>query len=141
MNGCQGFTVPVDYEIAKNILCSADKNNMGWTRLAMLLGCGALACYAGTQAEPLSGYAVDVWKSDKGLPQNTAAAITQSPDGFLWIGTQGGLARFDGLSFKILTRQNSPGLIDTEVRHLLAASDGRLSHPRDGAGLAEAGLD
>jgi len=92
----------------------------------MLLSCGALVSYAGTQAEPLRGYAVDVWKSDNGLPQNTAAAITQSADGFLWIGTQGGLARFDGSSFKILTRQSSPGLVDTEVRHLLAASDGSL---------------
>jgi signal transduction histidine kinase/ligand-binding sensor domain-containing protein/CheY-like chemotaxis protein len=92
----------------------------------MLLLCGALVSYAGKQADPLRGYAVDVWKSDNGLPQNTAAAITQSADGFLWIGTQSGLARFDGSSFKVLTRQSSPGLVDTEVRHLLAASDGEL---------------
>jgi ligand-binding sensor domain-containing protein len=92
----------------------------------MLLLGGALVSCAGKGAEPLRGYAVDVWKSDNGLPQNTAAAITQSADGFLWIGTQGGLARFDGSSFKILTRQSGPGLVDTEVRHLLAASDGSL---------------
>ncbi|MDR3701716.1 MAG: two-component regulator propeller domain-containing protein [Candidatus Sulfopaludibacter sp.] len=76
--------------------------------------------------EPIRGYTVDVWKSDHGLPQNTASSLAQSPDGFPWIGTQAGLARFNGSAFEVLTRQNSPGLIDSEVRHLLTTHDGSI---------------
>jgi len=101
-------------------------DSVGLSRWAVLLCLGALVCHARVPAEPLRGYAVDAWNSDKGLPQNTAAAIAQSADGFLWIGTQGGLARFDGSAFKVLTRQDTPGLIDSEVRHLLTTRDGSL---------------
>jgi signal transduction histidine kinase/ligand-binding sensor domain-containing protein/CheY-like chemotaxis protein len=93
--------------------------------LAALLGCGVAAC-AGARVEALRGFAVDVWKSDNGLPQNSATAIAQSADGFLWVGTQGGLARFDGSSFRILTREDNPGLIDSEIEHILAARDGSV---------------
>jgi signal transduction histidine kinase/ligand-binding sensor domain-containing protein/CheY-like chemotaxis protein len=96
-----------------------------WTKIAALLGCG-VAAYAGARVEALRGFAVDVWKSDNGLPQNSATAIAQSADGFLWIGTQGGLARFDGSSFRILTREDNPGLIDSEIGHILAARDGSV---------------
>jgi signal transduction histidine kinase/ligand-binding sensor domain-containing protein/CheY-like chemotaxis protein len=99
---------------------------VAWFAKIVALGCGVLASYAATNVQPLRGYAVDVWKSDNGLPQNTAATIAQSADGFLWIGTQAGLARFDGSRFEVLTRQNTPGLIDSEVRRLLAAADGSL---------------
>ena len=86
----------------------------------------AVSCCAGTHVEPLRGYAVDVWNSSNGLPQNTAATIAQSSDGFLWIGTEAGLARFDGSGFRVLNTQNSPGLIDSEIRRLLSAHDGSL---------------
>src|SRR5215475_3211496 len=44
-------------------------------------------------------YSVKVWQTDEGLPQNSVWAITQTKDGYLWVGTQQGLARFDGLRF------------------------------------------
>ena len=94
-------------------------------RILCLAGVAFVAC-AGAEIEPLRGYAVDVWNSDNGLPQNTAAAIAETNDGYLWIGTQAGLARFDGSHFEILTRQNRPGLTDPEVRGLLARADGSL---------------
>jgi len=96
-----------------------------YIRIFCLTGVALLSC-AGAEIEPLRGYAVDVWNSANGLPQNTAAAITQTSDGYLWIGTQAGLARFDGSSFEILNKQNRPGLADPEVRGLLARADGSL---------------
>ena len=39
------------------------------------------------------------WQSDEGLPDNTVVAVGQTPDGFLWVATQAGLVRFDGLQF------------------------------------------
>jgi hypothetical protein len=35
-----------------------------------------------------------------GVPQNTVYAITQTHDGYLWVGTAGGLVRFDGVQFR-----------------------------------------
>ncbi len=96
-----------------------------YIRNLCLAGLALVSC-AGAEIEPLRGYAVDVWNSDNGLPQNTAAAIMQSSDGYLWIGTQAGLARFDGSNFEILNHQNRPGLFDPEVRGLLSRADGSL---------------
>ena len=48
----------------------------------------------------LDEYSVDVWRTTDGLPQNTVLAIRQTRDGYLWIGTEEGLARFDGLAFR-----------------------------------------
>ena len=77
---------------------------------------------------------------ENGLPQNTIQAIAQTPDGFVWLGTEVGLVRFDGTSF-VLFDQNSkvgaprdrsssrgwkPALPGNDVRCLLAASDGAL---------------
>jgi ligand-binding sensor domain-containing protein len=44
-------------------------------------------------------YAARVWRTQDGLPENTIQAIAETPDGYLWIGTAGGLVRFDGAKF------------------------------------------
>ncbi|MCX6584641.1 MAG: helix-turn-helix domain-containing protein [Candidatus Aminicenantes bacterium] len=44
-------------------------------------------------------YLVDRWETADGLPGNSVLAITQTPDGYLWITTTKGLTRFDGLKF------------------------------------------
>jgi ligand-binding sensor domain-containing protein/signal transduction histidine kinase len=44
-------------------------------------------------------YLIDVWQTDQGLPQNTVTALKQTRDGYIWIGTLGGLVRFDGIRF------------------------------------------
>lgn len=49
-------------------------------------------------------------RSEDGLPQNSITAITQSPDGYLWLGTFNGVARFDGVRFVVFDGENSPGL-------------------------------
>src|SRR6185503_17234119 len=42
---------------------------------------------------------VQVWAKEKGLPDNSVTAVLQTRDGYLWVGTSGGLARFDGVRF------------------------------------------
>ena len=49
----------------------------------------------------LTQYVQHVWNSDDGLPQNTVRALTQTQDGYLWLGTEEGLARFDGIRFTV----------------------------------------
>jgi ligand-binding sensor domain-containing protein len=59
------------------------------------------------QEKPPSQYLHAVWTTDHGLPQNSVNAIVQTPDGYLWLGTNGGLARFDGVRFTVFHVGNS----------------------------------
>ncbi len=61
-------------------------------------------------APAAAAYRFDSWTADDGLPQNIVTAITQTRDGYLWIATLDGLARFDGVRFTVFTRSNSPGI-------------------------------
>ena len=63
---------------------------------------------------------------ENGLPQNTVQAIAQTSDGFLWLGTEVGLVRFDGNSFVVFDQNSKPALPGNDVRCLLAANDGAL---------------
>lgn len=63
---------------------------------------------------------------ENGLPQNTVQALAQTKDGFLWLGTEQGLVRFDGVEFQTYDRNTNPALPGNDVRCLLAAQDGAL---------------
>ena len=49
-----------------------------------------------------SQYVHDYWDSDNGFPGGAVYAICQTQDGYLWIGTERGLVRFDGFQFKLI---------------------------------------
>ncbi|MGE5279049.1 MAG: two-component regulator propeller domain-containing protein [Acidobacteriota bacterium] len=68
----------------------------------------------------------DVWDSDAGLPQNSVQAILQSRDGYFWLGTEEGLARFDGVRFAVFDTRNTPALKDDWVQSLCETRDGTL---------------
>ncbi len=74
----------------------------------------------------LQQYILDSWQIREGLPQNTVQAIAQTRDGYLWIGTQEGLARFDGVQFTTFDRRNTPELKSHYILSLLADRVGRL---------------
>jgi ligand-binding sensor domain-containing protein/signal transduction histidine kinase len=80
-------------------------------------------------------YSRRIWQSDDGLPQNRIQAITQTPDGYLWIGTSGGLVRFDGVRFVVFDRSTTPALGDDSILTLCAAHDGGLWIGTEGGGL------
>jgi ligand-binding sensor domain-containing protein/signal transduction histidine kinase len=81
-----------------------------------------------------SEYRIDVWQTADGLPGNSVTAIQQTGDGYLWVGTLNGLARFDGARFKVFGEGSA--LPNSRVLCLLAARDGTLWIGTDGGGLA-----
>ncbi len=78
--------------------------------------CAAIMAMAAVPAQALDShtalaqYGYQSWQTDTGLPQNTVHAIVQGRGGFLWIATEGGLVRFDGVEFRTYTRADTPGL-------------------------------
>jgi signal transduction histidine kinase/ligand-binding sensor domain-containing protein len=83
-------------------------------------------------ATPLARLGRQGWLMENGLPQNTVPVLLQSRDGFLWAGTELGLARFDGVSFRIFDHATTAGFPDAEVRCLLETNDGLWVGTSDG---------
>src|SRR5215470_6074651 len=95
-------------------------------RLARQLACW-VACALGLLIGKASAeYRFDVWTADSGLPQNSVRAIVQSMDGYLWVATQDGLARFDGVRFTVFNKGNTPGITTNLFISLYEAPDGDL---------------
>ena len=69
---------------------------------------------------------MEVWRQPQGLPQNTVYSILQTRDGYVWIGTKGGAARFDGVRFTAFDDTRPDQLKENEVWSLLEAPDGAL---------------
>lgn len=109
----------------------------GW-----LLAALSIVAVATVQAMPAAVPGVEytrfrTWSTRDGLPQVSARAIEQDSAGFLWIGTQDGLARFDGYGFKVYRNdRNDPwSLSDSHVSALAADDDGSLWIATLGGGL------
>jgi ligand-binding sensor domain-containing protein/signal transduction histidine kinase len=73
------------------------------------------------------------WGTEAGLPQNTVTTMLQTKDGYLWLGTRDGLARFDGVRFKVFGLED--GLPSVDILSLLEDHQGVLWIGTDGAGL------
>lgn len=85
----------------------------------------------------ISQYQCDVWQKDKGLPQNSVFAITQSKDGFLWIATYEGLARFDGLEFSTFNTTNVNELLTSGVWEIFEDSQENVWLGTNNGGLTK----
>ncbi|HEV7747196.1 MAG TPA: two-component regulator propeller domain-containing protein [Pyrinomonadaceae bacterium] len=94
--------------------------------VCFLLLCGSGTAFALDLHRDLSRYGHDVWLTENGLPQNTVHSIAQTSDGYIWIGTEAGLARFDGVTFTIFDKQNTPQIKSNYIRALLADRQGAL---------------
>jgi len=99
-------------------------------RTAWRLVCVAALCaapaFALDPARPLTQYGREVWRSEQGLPQNSVQALAQTRDGYLWLGTQEGLARFDGVRFVVFDKTNTPAIRHNSIQALLETRDGSL---------------
>jgi signal transduction histidine kinase/ligand-binding sensor domain-containing protein len=82
----------------------------------------------------ISQYKIDVWTTAEGLPQNSVNAILQTRDGYMWLGTYGGLVRFDGISFTPIS--GSEGLPSNRILALCESRDSSLWIGTEGGGLS-----
>jgi signal transduction histidine kinase/ligand-binding sensor domain-containing protein len=86
--------------------------------VAFLLCCKAVA--------PAQEYGFDVWTTANGLPQNTVTGVAQTPDGYLWLSTFDGLARFDGVRFTIFDKGNTKGILNNRFSGIFVDKDGAI---------------
>ena len=88
-------------------------------RIAMLCGLlGSLAAHGQFRSTQ--------WTADTGLPQNIIRGIVQTPDGYLWVATLNGVARFDGVRFTIFDKSNTPGIEANRFAEMVKGTNGDL---------------
>src|SRR5882762_5590502 len=114
---------------------------IAWFLLCVL--CFDVAHASKTVVPSGSPYVVDVWGIEDKLPGSSVIAVTQTRDGYLWLGTLYGLVRFDGIRFTVFDESNTPGLnsgrivllfedsqsnfwIGTETAGVFLVKDGRV---------------
>ncbi len=115
------------------------------------------ATQAATPAEAADRFLVERWTTADGLPQNSITDMVQDEQGYLWLTTFGGLARFDGTHFTVFDMASRAGLdssrflsvlpdasgdlwLGTERRGLLRLTDGAFASTSDDPLLATAGI-
>jgi ligand-binding sensor domain-containing protein/signal transduction histidine kinase len=81
------------------------------------------------------GYTERTWQMQDGLPEQVVQAFAQTGDRYLWIGTTGGLLRFDGERFLIFDRENTPAFSENNVFCLMVSRDNSLWIGMEGGGL------
>jgi len=93
---------------------------------ACALGFWSLNVQALDPGRQLSQYLVDHYGRANGLPSDWTWVAREGPRGFLWVGTRGGLVRFDGSSFRVYNRHTHPVFRSSDVRSLAWSGDGAL---------------
>lgn len=106
-----------------------------WLSMAMLWLAGAAVAQQDIRFEH--------YTSDEGLPTNELYVVTESSNGYLWIGNKAGLTRFDGLNFQSLLHERNDDLAlpGRSVQYLLEDSRGRLWVSLEAAGVVEVDND
>ena len=94
--------------------------------LTLVLLCSLTVPSLATPPQAFASYSHEIWQTEQGLPQNTVQTMLQTRDGYLWVGTKEGLARFDGIRFTTFDRQNTPQMLHNQVRSLYEDQEGRL---------------
>jgi PAS domain S-box-containing protein len=98
-----------------------------WTTAIVSLSLlGSYPTFSDDRRIPIVEYVHNVWQAAEGLPQNAVQAIAQTPDGYLWLATQEGLVRFDGVRLTVFDRKTNLEITNNDMRALHVAKDGSL---------------
>lgn len=106
---------------------SVNKNMTLYLLMSFLFALSPLVTtHAQTTEKAITQYNTRSWQSDDGLPQNSVQAILQSDDGYMWMGTQEGIARFDGINFTIFDKKNTPELPNNGIQAIMKGREGDI---------------
>jgi len=99
-----------------------------WKPIVITLAISFLVCPASAldPSRRISQYAHSAWRTQDGAFPGTPNAITQTADGYIWIGTSAGLVRFDGVRFAPWEPGKGKQLPSSVIYYLLGAKDGTL---------------
>lgn len=103
--------------------------------LALAILLTVISGHAAVRDEALENYAEHIWQAQNGLPAFSVQTIAQTPDNYLWVGTTGGLVRFDGKTFTIFNSATNPEFKVDGIADLMVARDGTLWIGTAGGGL------
>ncbi|MCP5102590.1 MAG: hypothetical protein GY950_04385, partial [bacterium] len=107
-----------------------------FTTALFLIWLQPLAVQALRPNKTISNYIHNVWTTKDGLPQNTIYSIAQDIRGYVWIGTDRGLVRYDGLEFKHFNKSNTPAIKNDSITTLFIAGDQTMWVGTYGGGIA-----
>lgn len=118
------FRMPLFFKFAKALCCV----------LATLAG--AVLAWSNTWPDlNLSQYVSQKWDIRDGLSQNSISQIAQTDNGFLWLGSQEGVVRFDGFDFRVFDKANTPIFTANEISVLVSDQQGGLWLGFNGGGI------
>ena len=104
--------------------------------LVLLFHQSVLYCSPPPGANKMPGrYKLKSWTTDNGLPQNTVNKIVQTRDGYIWLATNDGLVRFDGVQFTVFNSKNLPPLYTNRITDIIESRDGSLWIGTEGGGV------
>jgi signal transduction histidine kinase/ligand-binding sensor domain-containing protein len=108
-----------------------DRHELRRTALCILcLLCGLVA-----SSPAWSQYRSTQWTADSGLPQNSVRGIVEGADGYIWVATLNGLAKFDGIRFTVFDKSNTPGISSNRFTAMSPGSAGELWLPSEDGNL------
>ncbi len=104
-----------------------------------LTALAAAACIPSARAldpnRAMIQYTHDRWGPEQGFPGGGVYSIAETSDGYLWIGAEQGLVRFDGLNFHLMKRAEASAIPPGPVLGLIADAEGNLWIRTQGLGL------
>jgi ligand-binding sensor domain-containing protein len=119
----QVTAVPVQTNVSLKVVVGVPQPSASWTHVEP-----ANADFGDGPPKIPEIYTKTQWQVEQGLPSDRVHTILQTSDGYLWLGTSGGLVRFDGRRFRVFDSSNTPAMQEArnDVRHVIEDSAGTL---------------
>lgn len=102
--------------------------------LCLLVVCLASDLEGAVPPGPGADYLVETWNTEDGLPQNSVTCLIQSKEGYLWLGTQNGLVRTDGVRFKVFSTETTRQMPGNRVQCVFEDASGVVWFGVEGGG-------
>ena len=90
---------------SRGVASARSRRRMVFVWFGVMLACSGFQSKGDDFGTELRDFAVRTWSKSDGLPDGSVSVIQQTSDGYLWVGTTGGLARFDGVKFTAIPLQ------------------------------------